>query len=177
ALGAALLARQPIDPEPASFAHPLGAGPLAARARASALGTLAVVALAYGTLGVLFLGREPLGLYLAGTRAVRAIHHAPYAGYLLGTSATGRWWHYGTLVLALKTPLPLLAAFALAAWAFARERATRGTAGEEAILHLPPLAHFAVTSLLAAPLGSRYFLLVVPFLCVSSGRLAVWARG
>jgi hypothetical protein len=81
------------------------------------------------------------------------------------------WWYF-LACIALKAPLGTLAIFALAAWA---ARSVRGDLAGESMLNATALWLFIATSVLAAPLGSRYVIPPLAFLFVSAGRVAPWA--
>ncbi len=167
-----VVAARPIDPEPAGLTHPFGSsGP---RARAFVLGATLAAVVAFGTGWVVYLGRNPIAVGLAARERMTWI---PTPILLFGEHHTERLWSYFVVVTALKAPLGSIFLVGLTAWAAISNPRCRGSAAEEAIVHLPALAVVVAASLLAAPLGSRYLLPAALLLFVSAGRLALWAKG
>lgn len=161
----------PWNSAPASLAHPFGRGRLALRARRLALCTAVVTGLAFLVLAPTYLGAGSLASYRHGLTIVAANHNPAARTLCLGTYAPW-FWYYFLVVAALKLPLGTLGLLVLTAVGATRVR--RGVAAE-LVLHVPAVVLFVATSALAAQIGSRYLLPVVPFLMVSAGRLAPWA--
>jgi 4-amino-4-deoxy-L-arabinose transferase-like glycosyltransferase len=119
--------------------------------------------------------RLPLPLprpYLEGLDGLQLVNDlGEYPNYLFGRWSRDGWAGYYLVALLYKSPLPLLAAFALAP--FARFRGARG----QYFLWLPALVLLAAFSLLSrVEYGIRYVLPVLPLGMVYAGRLAPWAR-
>jgi hypothetical protein len=165
-------ARRPIDAAPASILHPFGQGSVASRLRALALGTALIAAVAWVVLWLGYLGEEPLSAYRSGLAALSRDWSGQW-GVCLDRYATHIWWSV-PVCLALKAPLGTLALLALTPFA---ARVSRGDLDEEAALHLPAAVILVVTMTVAPPIGTRYVIPAMPFLFVSAGRLALWARG
>jgi hypothetical protein len=172
---ALVAARRPLDSAPASIAHPFGEGPATSRLRGVVIGASITAMVAYLTLSAFYLGAEPLARFHEGVRSVRVFGEEPLPTVCFGLRA-GRCWWYFPACLALKVPVGTLALLALAAVA-TRDRAARGDADDEALVHVPALVILAVTIAVAPGLGARYTIPAMPFLFVSAGRLAPWARG
>jgi hypothetical protein len=126
-------------------------------------------------LWIAYLGELPFGPYWTGLARARASHPPPYDAVLFGRHGPGFWGHYLLAVTLVKAPLGTLGIFALLA-ALARRIETGSSRATALLLHATPLVLFLALSFLAPPLGSRYGLPAIPFLCVSAGRLALWAR-
>ncbi len=77
--------------------------------------------------------------------------------------------------MALKAPLGTLGLLLAALVVSVAARRARTDARTELCLHVPALVLFVATSVLAAPIGSRYVIPAIVFLLVSAGRLAPWA--
>jgi hypothetical protein len=166
-------ARRPMDPECASLLHPFGAGTVTSRLRALTLGTALLAAVAWVVLWLGYLGEEPLSACRSGLAAVPYARSGSLWGVCLDRYEAHIWWSV-PVCLALKAPLGTLALLALTPFA---ARGSRGDLDEEAALHLPAIVILVVTMWIAAPIGTRYVIPAMPFLFVSAGRLAVWARG
>lgn len=170
AAGAAIA--RPLDPEPASLAHPCGSGEARRRARAIGGAVLVVALLALVVLEACYPGAPAIATWRTGFSRVWLANDPRYLGQCLGEYAH-RFWYYFLIASALKLPLGTLALLALAA--FAAVRGARGPLARELALTGPGLFVFAVTSAVALPVGTRYVIPAVGFLLVSAGRVATWA--
>jgi len=100
--------------------------------------------------------------------------------FLCGEISPAGWWYYFLVAFALKSPLPtiLLIGAALISLLRVLSPAKRhmGEVRRLMVLLLPALAYFLST--LASPLniGYRFFIPVLPYLCVLAGRLATLAK-
>jgi hypothetical protein len=112
--------------------------------------------------------------YLEGLTRVNADHDPEYAFYLLGQFREGGWWWYFLAAAVFKVRVPVLALMVVANL---KLRHTLREALDEAFLLLPPLVFFFATSALAANVGIRYILPVLPFLFLWIGRLGAGWRG
>ena len=114
-----------------------------------------------------WLPRELTDLF-NGVIAVKAHNDAGHYSYLLGTHSTEGWWYFYFVTLAVKTPLPLLAAgTAGLAW-LARNgwRERNGWALAPAVLVLAILAFACLFSRIN--IGIRHVLILYPFLALGA---------
>ena len=96
-----------------------------------------------------------------------------HPAFLLGEVRLRGWWYYYLVVLAVKTPLPLLA-LAIAGAAYAVR--ARRTEGWPALVPVAGVAAVLVPALLSrVDLGVRIVLAVYPFLAVLAARAVVTA--
>jgi 4-amino-4-deoxy-L-arabinose transferase-like glycosyltransferase len=170
-LGELLRARWP-EREPAAAPGPWPWRSALAAALAGALVVWAVNRFHVGPVGTHGVP-VPAPELVRGLGAFLAHGSAGHPAFLLGEVRTRGWWYYYLVVLAVKTPLPLLA-LAVAGSAYAwRARRTEGwvalvpLAGVAAVL-LPALASHV-------DLGVRIVLAVYPFVAVLAARGAVRA--
>jgi hypothetical protein len=148
------------------------------RERLRAAQAPALIALAMAALVVVpcYLGANPLAGYRHGLGSVWTANVAEYEGNCLGDYRARCAWYF-VAALALKTPLGTLGVLALAAWAALRSREARGSLARELALHAPAVLVLGAASAAAQLAGTRYVIPAVPFLLVSAGRVAAWARG
>jgi hypothetical protein len=119
----------------------------------------------------------PAPALFRGVGAFLAHGSAGHPAFLLGEVRTRGWWYYYPIVLAVKTPLPLLA-LAVAGGAYA-VRARRDE-GWPALVPLAGVAAVLLPALLShVDLGVRIVLAVYPFVAVLAARGAVsaWRAG
>ncbi len=95
-----------------------------------------------------------------------SLSQSRWVNYLHGEIRRDGFWYYYLVAMAVKTPLPFLAAIGLAA-AWGRDRR------RQALLAVPLLLFLTVFSLSSKQNGLRYVLPIYPFLCVLAGGLAV----
>lgn len=126
------------------------------------LGLIALVTLA-ATYGLVHFDQWGSGLKFQLTR----VDHGDGRMYLNGELSRTGWYHYFLVVLALKLPLGLLLALAVAGWSGVARRAPR-----TAFVLVPPLVFFVLASLARVDLGVRVVLPVLPFLYVLAAGLA-----
>jgi hypothetical protein len=149
----------------------------------------ALVALGSGALAVWAVYRFDVGPLSAGGPVVPApalfrgigafLAHGSggHPAFLLGEVRLRGWWYYYLVVLAVKTPLPLLA-LAVAGGAYAIR--ARRDEGWTALVPLAGVAAVLVPALLShVDLGVRIVLAVYPFVAVLAARGAVsaWRAG
>jgi hypothetical protein len=105
----------------------------------------------------------------------RDIERGEFPAYLRGEWSREGFWYYEAVALAVKTPLPLLAALALAPLALVRRPPARG---ELAWLLLPmALLGALLTGLNQLNVGIRYLLPLQPFAFVAlAGVWRTWGR-
>lgn len=141
---------------------------------ASACGTiLALAAVAYLVLWLVYLcPADPL-FYLRGLRTLGEDNDPRYLNFLMGEFRPGRWPAYLTIAWLVKTPLPSL--ILIAAAVTLAVRGTRSGWIDELFVAAPPLVLLAAYSLFAAPSGIRYLIPCFPFLFVFAARAAVTA--
>jgi hypothetical protein len=133
------------------------------------------------TLGVLSahlpLPRELKDL-LNGVVAVKAHNDSGHLSYLLGKTRLDGWWYFYLVALAVKTPLPLLAAGPVGLVALAREGWRRRDSWTLAplVLTLTVLAFASAFSRIN--IGIRHILIVYPFLALGGAYLIAraWQR-
>lgn len=90
--------------------------------------------------------------------------------YLLGQYSTHGWWYFYPLTILLKTPLPLLALFVMAAYCLCKGQV--GNRAVQFILLAPIVLFVAVFSLSGYSVALRYLLPIYPFAFVVVGVLA-----
>ena len=100
-----------------------------------------------------------------------------HTAFLLGHVSSRGWWYYFLVVLAVKTPLPLLALGIVGAWAGVR--AARRDGAWEAVLPLiGACVVLAVGMATHVDIGVRHILAIYPLLAVLAGvgSMALWQR-
>lgn len=97
-----------------------------------------------------------------------------HGAYLFGRSSPSGWWYYFPAAFVLKTPLPTLILFGVAAVVAVRGGRRGGrrgaAAGDTLFLLLPPLLYLGASMLSSLNIGYRHLLPMLPF-------LVVWAAG
>ena len=118
-----------------------------------------------------WLPRELTDLF-NGIIAVKAHNDAGHRSYLLGQVRTGGWWYFYFVTLAVKTPLPLLAAGTVGlAWLGYRGwRERDGWALAPLVLVLTILVFASLFSRIN--IGIRHVLILYPFLALGAAYLA-----
>jgi hypothetical protein len=117
----------------------------------------------------------PLPTYMAGVEQIAALSGGGRAAFLLGEFSDEGWWYYFPVAFAVKTPLPVLLLFALAAGLLLARRSTRGKA---LYLLLPALGYFVVSMQSGLNIGYRHLLPVLPFLyLMAAGLVTLPAQG
>ncbi|MBW2314353.1 MAG: glycosyltransferase family 39 protein [Deltaproteobacteria bacterium] len=115
--------------------------------------------------------------FLAGfdLQSFEARPQLPGAGwftYLRGEVRMGGWWYYFLYALLVKSTPALLVLLAAATLALGLSPKTRLRAVDEAFVWLPPALLLASMSAAGVNLGVRYALPALPFLMLTTGRLA-----
>jgi len=113
--------------------------------------------------------RLPAPRFFSGIHSVYVHNQAGHPAYLLGRRSSNGFWYYFPVVLALKTPLALLALAAWAALARPNREAAAPLVFSAAILAVAMTGHI--------DLGVRYLLPVYAGLAVAAGCLAASVRG
>ncbi len=125
----------------------------------------------------LWLPREVKDL-LNGIIAVKAHNDSGHRSYLLGQVSLNGWWYFYLVTLAVKTPLPLLAAGPLGLAWLARTgwRERDGWALAPAVLVLAILIFASAFSRIN--IGVRHVLILYPFLALGGAYLLwrIWGR-
>jgi hypothetical protein len=100
-----------------------------------------------------------------------------HPAFLLGEVRLRGWWYYYLVVLAVKTPLPLLALAAVGAVDAVRARRTEGWTAIVPILGV--MAVLVPALLSRVDLGVRIVLAIYPFLAIlaARGAIAAWRTG
>jgi len=80
------------------------------------------LAVATGALLIAVVYRFSLGELFAGIQAVEAHNAGGHPSYLLGRHSNAGFWYFYPVILAVKTPLPLLGLLGFALWWACRER-------------------------------------------------------
>jgi hypothetical protein len=101
-----------------------------------------------------------------------------YPVFLDGTLAQKSWWYYYLLTLVYKVPegTSILVIGSLVVLAVSRRSRSSGF-DEVAVLLVPALVLFAMSTLTNINLGLRYVLPIFPYVFISTGKLAPWALG
>jgi hypothetical protein len=131
------------------------------------IGVGALVAAALVVQASYLFSPDPL-LYLRGLRAVNANHLPNYPFYAAGTFFPGGAHWYPLYAWLLKTPLPALAALAVAAASC--RRIPRGQRMSLLFLLLPAAGFTSAICAFSANLGVRYMIPATAFLLVLAGR-------
>jgi hypothetical protein len=92
------------------------------------------------------------------------------SAYLMGQYSAHGWWYFYPLTILMKSPLPLLILFPLAAGIMFRDMAKYGTL--LMVLLAPILLYLTVFSLSGYSIALRYLLPVYPFVFITIGVLA-----
>lgn len=110
-----------------------------------------------------------------GIVAVKAHNDAGHLSYLLGHTATSGWWYFYLVALAVKTPIPLLAAGPLGVIWLARDgwRHRDPWALAPAVLVVTVLAFASLFSRIN--IGIRHILVLYPFLAIGAAYVTVRA--
>jgi 4-amino-4-deoxy-L-arabinose transferase-like glycosyltransferase len=93
-----------------------------------------------------------------------------YENYFMERFSQKGWFYFYIVVFLIKTPLPMLIFFTLAAFMTFR-KPLKDNMIKECFLWIPPLIIFMLASLQYCQLGLRHVLPVYPFLFVSAGKL------
>src|SRR5438477_570470 len=173
-VAAGVAAKLGPERDAAGPADPFGRARTGTRFGAVVLACLVVAALAVLILSVSYLGHAPFSAYRRGLASIYGNASSTYRGLCLGRYEAG-FWYYFLVAVALKAPLGTLGLLLAALVVSVAARRARPDARTELCLHVPALVLFVATSVLAAPIGSRYVIPAVVFLFVSAGRLAAWA--
>src|SRR5947208_2932100 len=174
AVAAGVAAKLGPERDAAGPADPFGRARTGTRLGAVVLACLVVAALAVLILSVSYLGHAPFSAYRRGLASIYGNASSTYRGFCLGRYEP-RFWYYFLVAVALKAPLGTLGLLLAALVVSVAARRARTDARTELCLHVPALVLFVATSVLAAPIGSRYVIPAIVFLLVSAGRLAPWA--
>jgi hypothetical protein len=135
----------------------------------AALGGLAAMAL---IVQACYFFSPDLTLYLKGLEAVRANQPSDYPAYVHGAFFIGGAFWYPLYAWLLKTPIPALIVFAIAATAMLRDAAR--ARGALVFVVLPAGIHALAVCLFADNYGVRYLVPSTAFLLVLAGRAAPW---
>lgn len=111
----------------------------------------------------------PLPTFLAGVEQIIGLSGGGRPAFLLGQFSADGWWYYFPVAFAVKTPLPVLLLFVLAASLLLARRQTRARA---LYLLLPALGYFLVSMQSGLNIGYRHLLPVLPFLYLLGAGLA-----
>lgn len=111
-------------------------------------------------------------LYVEGSLGKLRHTAGGHFAYLAGRRSMEGWWYYFPLALALKTPIPLLAAFLLS---LAMGAGLRGRRADALFLLLPLVVYIAAMAWTGVNIGVRHVLLFYPFAAVAAS--AVLSRG
>jgi hypothetical protein len=96
-----------------------------------------------------------------------------HPGFLAGKHSQTGWWYFFPVVLAIKTPLPLLLLFSVALFlGWSRERLF-----DRLFLLIPPALFLALSMQAKINIGYRHVLPVLPFAIVYASQVASWALG
>jgi len=174
AVAAGVAAKLGPERDAAGPADPFGRARTGTRLGAVVLACLVVAALAVLIVTISYLGHAPFSAYRRGLASIYGNASSTYRGLCLGRYEP-RFWYYFLVAVALKAPLGTLGLLLAALVVSVAARRARTDARTELCLHVPALVLFVATSVLAAPIGSRYVIPAVVFLFVSAGRLAAWA--
>jgi Dolichyl-phosphate-mannose-protein mannosyltransferase len=104
--------------------------------------------------------------YLTGLDQTLRKSHEGHEAYLLGMYSQTGWWYYFPVVFAVKTPIGLLLALAIAAYPLARRPKSPLLLSSLAPLLLASAAFFGISMISAVNIGVRHILPVYPMLCV-----------
>ncbi len=153
---------------------PLAGFALAAESRANkaakprASDVLLAVAVAALVLGAAY-RFQFAGLYAQGLTETLTRLSKGRAAFLLGSYSVGGWWWYFPAAFLVKTPLALILAGGLGAWA-----ALKRPRAEAAWLLIPPAGYFVAAMGSNTQIGYRHILPLYPFLCLWAGLGAAW---
>jgi hypothetical protein len=107
-----------------------------------------------------------------GMREVAGHNKGGHVAYLLGDIRTDGWWYFFPVMLAVKTPLPMLA-LGLAGIAMLFARSWRGNDWRPAAPGLFFLAILAFAMTSRINIGSRHVLILYPLLAIAGAHVAV----
>ena len=116
----------------------------------------------------------PMPTFWSGIERILLLSGGGRATFLLGQFSDNGFWLYFPIAWLVKTPLPLLVGWPVAAVYFLRDGQTRGRA---LFLLLPPLLYFAFSLTSALNIGYRHLLPMLPFAAVLIGGLAQRDKG
>lgn len=117
----------------------------------------------------IYLMPADLSFYLRGMKSVYADWGKTYPFYLNGEFSPAGWRYYFLFAFLIKTPIPALIAFGLAAMTHKKYKLLPN---DKLFIFVPLVVFFAVTSMRAGNIGIRYLLPVYPFLILYAGGLA-----
>ncbi len=118
---------------------------------------------------LIYLMPADLSFYLRGMKSVYADWGKTYPFYLNGEFSSAGWRHYFLFAFLMKTPIPALIAFGLAAIMYKKYKLLPN---DKLFILVPMVIFFAVTSMRAGNIGIRYLLPVYPFIILYAGGLA-----
>lgn len=136
---------------------------------------LPIVAIASIVVYCIYFLPHNLHFYTDGMRSVYADKNTNFPNYLNGQFKVGGWWYYFIIAFLIKTPIPLLLAFAVSI-VYSLLPRQRVHWFNTIFLLFPALLFFIATSLYAHDIGVRYILPVYPLLIIHSGQLIDRAR-
>lgn len=128
----------------------------------------AVLGLSFGVIYLIYLMPLDLSFYLKGLKTVYADWDSSYKFYLNGNFSTGGWWYYFPAAFLMKTPLPALLAFGLAAVMYKKYKISFQ---DKAFIFVPLVVFLLMTMWKAGNISLRYLLPVYPFLILYAGGL------
>lgn len=131
---------------------------------------LILLALSFSVIYLTYLMPLDISFYLKGLKTVYADWGNNYRFYLNGNFSTSGWWYYFLFAFIVKTPLPALLAFGLAAVMY---RKYKISFQDRAFILIPLVVFWLITSWKAGNISIRYLLPVYPFLIIYTGGLAV----
>lgn len=109
---------------------------------------------------------QPLKDLVNGLVAVEAHNNTGHLSFLLGQVRLGGWWYFYLVALAVKTPLPLLAAGAVGLGMMAREAWRRGNSWYAAPLVVSVGILIFASGFSRINIGIRHVLILYPFLAM-----------
>ena len=106
------------------------------------------------------------GFYLKGMNTIYADSNIGYSYYLNGNFSQDGWWYYFLEAFLIKTPIPVLVAFAVALIFYRKLNISNR---DKLFIFLPMVSFSIATSLKAHDIGIRYLLPAFPFLILYTG--------
>ncbi|HLF02349.1 MAG TPA: glycosyltransferase family 39 protein [Anaerolineales bacterium] len=114
----------------------------------------------------------PLAQYIRELTDLTSLASEGHTAYLLGQLSLNGWWYYHLVVLAVKTPLPLIILITYAFWHILSHRALRWDFGIWIIGFSSGLYLLATVTLFSLNVGYRYLLPALPLLHLLAASVA-----